>query len=60
MGRKHYRVYLANPEMSEQDVYRTFWDRLFALDVPAFLTFRRENGQKTRINKHWIIKIDTV
>ena len=58
MWKKWYRVFLANPEMSELHVYRTFWDRLMALDVPAFLLFRKEDGQKVKINKHWIIKIE--
>lgn len=58
MFKKWYRVFLANPEMSELHVYRTLWDRLMALDVPAFLMFRKENGQKVKINKHWIIKIE--
>ena len=58
MWKKWYRVFLANPEMSELHVYRTLWDRIMAMDVPAFLVFRKENGQKVKINKHWVIKIE--
>lgn len=58
MWKRWYKVFLANPDMSELRVYRTFWDRVMALDVPAFLLFRKENGQKVKINKHWIIKIE--
>lgn len=59
MGKKWYKVYLANPEMSELRVYRTLWDRWWALDAGAFVMFRKEDGVKVRINKHWIIKIES-
>lgn len=54
-----YKVYLANPEQSEMSVYRTLRDRWWALDAGAFVTFKREDGHKVRINKHWIIKIES-
>jgi len=60
MGKRWYKVYLANPEMSELMVYRTFWDRLWALDAPSFLVFRKEGGSRVKINKHWVIKIESV
>ena len=58
MWKKWYKVFLANPEMSELHVYRTWWDRVMALDVPSFLLFRKADGQKVKINNHWIIKIE--
>lgn len=58
MWKQWYKVFLANPEMSELHVYRTGWDRLLALDVPAFLVFRKEDGKRVKINKHWVIKIE--
>ena len=58
MRKKWYKVLLANPEMSELHVYRTYWDRIMALDVPSFLLFRKEDGRQVKINKHWIIKIE--
>ena len=58
MWRKWYKVFLANPEMSELHVYRNVWDRIMALDVPSFLLFRKEDGGIVKINKHWIIKIE--
>ena len=54
-----YRVHLANPEQSELDVYRTLIDRWWALDAGAFVTFRRKDGRKVRVNKHWILKIES-
>ena len=58
MWKTWYKVFMANPEMSELRVYRTFWDRVMALDVPSFLLFRKEGGERVKINKHWIIKIE--
>jgi len=58
-GIRWYKVYLANPDQSEVSVYRTLLDRLWALDAGAFVTFRRQDGHKIRINKHWIIKIES-
>lgn len=58
-GVRRYTVYMANPEQSEVSVYRTFGDRWWALDAGAFVTFRRHDGHKIRINKHWIIKIES-
>ena len=55
-----YKVYLANPDQSEESVYRTLGDIWWALDAGAFVTFRRLDGHKIRINKHWIIKIESV
>ena len=55
-----YSVLMANPEMTEIKVYRTTYDRLWALDAPAFMLFRREDGQIIKINKKWIIKIETI
>ncbi len=57
--KRWYQVYLANPEMSEMLVYRTLWDRFWALDAGQFVIYRRENGKKVRINRHWIIKIES-
>ncbi|KKN79307.1 hypothetical protein LCGC14_0340890 [marine sediment metagenome] len=54
-----YKVYLANPEQNELRVYRTLWDRWWALDASSFVAFRRQGGEKVRINKHWIIKIES-
>lgn len=55
-----YKVYLANPEMSELKVYRTFWDRWFSFDNPNFMIFRTDDGKVVRIAKHWIIKIEAM
>lgn len=57
-NKRWYRVYLANPEMSVEHVYRTFWDRLWLGDWSGVMLFRLENGKVIRIGKHWIIKIE--
>lgn len=58
MGKKWYLIsFAASAGIEEFRVYRTFWDRLWALDAPAFLTFRLEDGKRMRINKHWVISI---
>ena len=54
----YYKVHLANPDQSELRVYRTSLDKFWSLDAPAFVSFRKENGKRVRINKHWIIKIE--
>ena len=53
-----YKVYLANPEMSEQRVYRTFWDKLWLGDWSGIMVFRTADDKVIRIGKHWIIKIE--
>lgn len=57
-SKRWYRVYLANPEMSVEHVYRTFWDRTWGSDWSGIMLFRAENGNVIRIGKHWIIKIE--
>lgn len=52
-----YKVYLANPEMSEERVYRTFWDKLWLGDWSGIMLFRTVDGKVVRIAKHWILKI---
>lgn len=56
--KRWYRVYLANPEMSVEHVYRTFWDRLWIGDWSGVMLFRTQSGRVIRIGKHWIIKIE--
>ena len=55
-----YRVYLANPEMSEEHVYRTFWDKLWISDWSGVMLFRTQDGRAIRVGKHWIVKITEV
>ena len=57
MGKKWYTVYLANPEMSEMKVYRTWIDRFWRSDESGIMIFHLENGREVRIGKRWIIKI---
>ncbi len=60
LGRKRktwYKVYLANSEMSEERVYRTFWDKLWLGDWSGVMMFHTADGKVIRIGKHWIIKI---
>lgn len=54
---KWYKVYLANPEMSELHVYRSGWDRFWRSDEAGIMMFHTEDGKSVRIGKHWIIKI---
>lgn len=53
-----YRVFMANPEMSVEHVYRTFWDKLWVGDWSGVMLFHTENDKIIRIGKHWIIKIE--
>lgn len=53
-----YRVYMANPEMSVEHVYRTFWDKMWLSDWGGVMIFRLESGRIIRLSKHWIIKIE--
>lgn len=53
-----YRVLMANPEMSEQKVYRTGWDRLWRSDEAGMMLFHTLDGKEVRIGKHWIQKIE--
>jgi len=52
-----YRVYMANPEMSVEHVYRTFWDKMWLTSEGGIMLFHMDNGQAVRLSKHWIIKI---
>lgn len=56
--RRWYRVYLANPEMSELHIYRTGWDRFWRSDEAGIMVFHKDDGKEIRIGKHWIIKME--
>ena len=53
-----YRVYMANPEMSVEHVYRTCWDKMWLTGEGGIMLFHASNGQTIRLSKHWIIKIE--
>jgi len=52
-----YRVYLANPEMSELHVCRTGWDRMWGSEEAGLMIFHDDKGKSIRVGKHWIIKL---
>ena len=53
-----YSVYMANPEMSIEHVYRTIWDKMWLTGEGGIMLFHKQNGQAVRLSKHWIIKIE--
>ncbi len=50
-------LYAGNAGIVEEKVFRTFWDRVWALDAPAFVMFRLADGRVKKINKRWLISI---
>ncbi len=53
-----YKVYLANPEMSELHIYRTGWDKFWRSDSAGIMLFHKPDGKEIRIGKHWILKME--
>lgn len=59
-SKRWYKVYMANPEMSELHVYRTGWDRFWRSDEAGIMVFHTDDGKDIMIGKHWIIKMEQV
>lgn len=57
-NKKYYKVLMANPEQSRDDVYWTFWDRLWLGDWGKLLVFRKKDGKRIWLGSHWIQVIE--